>query len=324
MQGPAITPSRELEAVANRLMEALSEGDADVVMNLLSEDGAMLYVGTAEEEVWTADMLRRGFADFVKAIPSFGYSKVEVHAFSAGNIGWAFWTAVWRFAGSDQDIRFRTTMVFALEKGQWRVVHMHNSTPVSNVEYVGQHHARLEELVAAARESHSHSLSGVATIMFTDIANSAAIVSAIGDSRWLDLVTAHLNRVEEIVTRNGGKLVKTLGDGTMSTFGSASSAMSAAIAVQRSLASSPEEPRLQSRIGVHTGEVLQTTDDFYGTVVNKAARIASTASPGEIRVSDATRIMVGGSSDFAFSDLACVALKGLEGEHMVYRLDWRG
>jgi adenylate cyclase len=76
------------------------------------------------------------------------------------------------------------------------------------------------------------------------------------------------------------------------------------------------------RIGINTGDVVQSGDDFFGTVVNKAARIAGITGAGEIRISDATRIMVGGASEFQFSDPANVMLKGLEGDHQVYRIDW--
>ena len=113
-----------------------------------------------------------------------------------------------------------------------------------------------------------------------------------------------------------------LGDGTMSTFSSTRAAMTAANSIQEQISSQQDEPKLQVRIGINTGDVVQAGDDFFGTVVNKAARIAGIAGAGEIRISDATRIMVGGASEFQFSDPANVALKGLEGDHQLYRLDW--
>ena len=80
-------------------------------------------------------------------------------------------------------------------------------------------------------------------------------------------------------------------------------------------------PAIALRIGIHTGKVVQTKDDFFGTVVNKAARIAALAAPGEIQVSDATRKMVGETRDYRFANTTSVQLQGLEGEHLIHRLD---
>ena len=77
---------------------------------------------------------------------------------------------------------------------------------------------------------------------------------------------------------------------------------------------------LKVRIGIHTGDIIQSNGDFFGTVVNKAARIASSASPGQILVSDATRSMVEGSVEFTFESPITVALRGIEGNHSISTL----
>lgn len=68
--------------------------------------------------------------------------------------------------------------------------------------------------------------------------------------------------------------------------------------------------------------MIQTGDDFFGSVVNKSARIAASAAPGEIWLSDATRLMAG-DGVFAQSGPRDLALKGLPGRHVVYSLNWR-
>lgn len=98
--------------------------------------------------------------------------------------------------------------------------------------------------------------------------------------------------------------------------------MRTAQAIQSALAEEAEEPRLQVRIGLHTGDVVAAGDDFFGPMVSKAARIAGIARPGEIRVFEATRSMIGGARDFTFSDPATIRLRGLDGTHLVHRLDW--
>ncbi|MEP1198862.1 adenylate/guanylate cyclase domain-containing protein [Tateyamaria sp.] len=77
------------------------------------------------------------------------------------------------------------------------------------------------------------------------------------------------------------------------------------------------------RIGLPTGDVIGAGDDFFGTVINKAARVATAAAPDQILVSDATRVMIGGAQDFIFGDSTEVLLKGFEGCHMVHGLTWQ-
>ncbi|MEQ3726664.1 MAG: adenylate/guanylate cyclase domain-containing protein [Tateyamaria sp.] len=77
------------------------------------------------------------------------------------------------------------------------------------------------------------------------------------------------------------------------------------------------------RIGLHTGDVIEAGDDFFGTVVNKAARVATAAEPDEILASDATRVMIGGAHDFIFVDSTEVQLKEFKGSHMVRGLTWQ-
>ena len=73
--------------------------------------------------------------------------------------------------------------------------------------------------------------------------------------------------------------------------------------------------------GIHTGNVVQTSDDFFGTVVNKAARITALAAPGDVQVSDVTHKIVGETHDFRFTNMTSVQLEGFEGEHIIYRLE---
>ena len=79
---------------------------------------------------------------------------------------------------------------------------------------------------------------------------------------------------------------------------------------------------LRVRIGLHTGEPVKDGDDFYGTHVVLAARIASQASGGDILVSALLRELMAASREFALTALPPVALKGLPGEHVVYRVAW--
>ena len=76
------------------------------------------------------------------------------------------------------------------------------------------------------------------------------------------------------------------------------------------------------RIGLHVGEVVQTGDDYLGQAVHKAARIASTASGGEIQVSTSVAALLEDNPEFAFGPPVEFVLRGLDGTHRIMRLAW--
>ena len=99
-------------------------------------------------------------------------------------------------------------------------------------------------------------------------------------------------------------------------------ALSAATDLQRLAATSDDEAvKLPLRVGLHSGDVIQTKDDFFGNVVNKSARIAATAGAAEVRVSDEVRIQAV-DHGFAFSSPALVSLKGFDVEQLTHLLVW--
>ncbi len=315
--------SPELAAITRRWARALITSQGELMANLLAQSDPVLFCGTAENETHCGDALRNSFAAHVKEIPAGKILACEIHAYETGETGWALWDGQMQFPSKDTPTLARITLVFVLENGIWKVQHIHNSFPASNIEHLGYAHTPFDQLLAAALLVDPQiGQSGSATVMFTDIAGSSTLAESLGDTRWTSVVQSHVAMIDEALEAENGRLVKSLGDGTMSTFASAGAAMRAAQAIQRRVAASHEEPRLQLRIGLHTGDVVQAGNDFFGTVVNKAARIAGAAGPGEIRVSEATRIMVGGARDFTFGDPATLRLRGLDGEHLIHRLDW--
>lgn len=314
--------SPELEAITQRWMSALLSSRGETMVNLLAPADPLIFCGTAEGEFHTGDDFRATYLAHLKEIPTGRMIDSCVEAWERGETGWAYWHGTLEFTTTQRPIPTRVTLIFAMYDGIWRVEHIHNSFPVANQEALGYEHTAHDALLEEARKLDPQvGSSGSATVMFTDIADSSAIAEAVGDTRWSRVVQAHVEMVRKELESRGGRLIKSLGDGTMSTFPSAGQAMLSALDIQAALDVQAEEPRLRVRIGLHTGDVVQAGDDFFGTVVNKAARIAAFARPGEIRVSEATRIMVGGAAEFGFSDPARVALKGLEGEHAIYRLE---
>ncbi|MEW9919455.1 nuclear transport factor 2 family protein [Marimonas sp. MJW-29] len=318
-----VTPSPELVAVVRRWNDAMRRKDGRALTNMLSTSEHLLYQGSAEGETWRGPVLCEGFADHAREIPDFDWEETSLEAFEMGNVGWAHCLANLRFHSNGKLVPCRFTFVLVIEDGIWRMIQMHGSNGFPNMEKMGTEHAALDRLVKAAREGFSlDQREGLATVMFTDIVNSSGLAAAVGDRIWTATVSAHFRQVTQIVTDQGGQLVKSLGDGTMSSFTSARAALAAARDIQRQTAATDSEPPLTLRIGLHSGDVIQTKDDFFGNVVNKAARIASAAAPGEIRISDACRLMSAETPDLTFDDPVETELAGIAGRHVLFRLNW--
>jgi adenylate cyclase len=162
------------------------------------------------------------------------------------------------------------------------------------------------------------------TILFTDVEGSTALTQRLGDATARDLLRQHERIVRDALKSYGGSEVKTLGDGFMTSFSSATRALECAIAMQRAFAehnqSAPEPIRV--RVGLNAGEPIAEEDDLYGTAVNLAARIAAKAKGGEILASDVVRGLVAGK-DFPFADRGRRKLRGFEEPVRLFEVRWR-
>jgi class 3 adenylate cyclase len=165
------------------------------------------------------------------------------------------------------------------------------------------------------------------TILFTDIVDSTRGAERIGDRRWLEVLRAHNAVIRAELRRHQGVEVKARGDGFMLAFASARRAVQCAVAIQRVLAARPIELEgsdvVRVRIGLHTGEALQSEHDLFGRHVNLAARIADRAEGGQVLVSALTRDLLSGADDLVFGVSEEVELKGVAGSQTVVPVLWR-
>jgi class 3 adenylate cyclase len=166
---------------------------------------------------------------------------------------------------------------------------------------------------------------GTVTILFSDIEGSTPANERMGDRRWLEVLRAHNRIVRREVAAQRGFEVKCQGDGFMVAFGSARRAVLCAVGIQQALAeyaeAHPEESVLV-RIGLHTGEVLKEAEDFFGTNVALAARIASAAQGGEILVSGLLKDLLESSGDVQFGPGREIELKGISSPRTVHEIVW--
>jgi class 3 adenylate cyclase len=183
----------------------------------------------------------------------------------------------------------------------------------------------LGEEEEAAAKAEPPEAGAFRTVLFTDVEGSTALTQRLGDARAREVLREHERMVREALKAHGGWEVKTLGDGFMASFSSATKALECAIAMQRAFAEhneSAEEP-VRVRVGLNAGEPIVEEKDLFGTAVIVAARIAAKAESGEILTSDTVRGLVAGKG-FLFSDRGETALRGFEDPVRLYEVTWRG
>ena len=132
--------------------------------------------------------------------------------------------------------------------------------------------------------------------------------------------------IDPAIAAHHGRIVKRTGDGSLIEFRSVVDAVRCAIEVQNGLvernAGVPPERRIEFRVGIHLGDVVEEADgDLMGDGVNIAARLEGIAAPGAICLSEDAYRQVKGRLDFAVTDLGPTQLKNIAEPIRVYSLD---
>jgi len=181
----------------------------------------------------------------------------------------------------------------------------------------------LDEGDEAAAEAEPADAGAFRTILFTDVEGSTALTERLGDARARELLREHERIVRGALKAHGGSEVKTMGDGFMASFSSATKALESAIAIQQAFAAhneSAEEPILV-RVGLNAGEPIAEEQDLFGTAVNLAARICSRAEAGQILAPVVVRELAAGKP-FMFADLGETELRGFEDPVRLFEVRW--
>src|SRR6478672_12161063 len=125
----------------------------------------------------------------------------------------------------------------------------------------------------------------ILTFLFTDIEGSTRRWEADADAMRIAL-EAHNQVLREAVEAHQGSVFNYTGDGMCAVFASPRSAVDAAVAAQRAL-------ELPVRMGVATGEAELRGEDYFGTVLNRAARVMAAGHGGQILLDGVTAALVG-------------------------------
>src|SRR6201987_4602260 len=128
--------------------------------------------------------------------------------------------------------------------------------------------------------------SGVVTFLFTDVEGSTRRWEADAGAMRAALA-AHDEVLRTAIEAHGGWLFKHTGDGVIAAFASPMSAVEAAVAAQQSL-------ELPVRMGLATGEAELREGDYFGAVLNRAARVMAAGHGGQILLAESTAVLLSG------------------------------
>ncbi len=146
----------------------------------------------------------------------------------------------------------------------------------------------------------------LAAILAADVVGYSRLIGQDEEGTITRLNALRADLLDPGITRHGGRIVKTMGDGFLIEYSSAVDAVRSAVELQSQLternASSSEEGRIEFRIGVNLGDIIVQGDDILGDGVNIAARLEGIAVPGGVCISDKVGAEVAGKIDVAFQD----------------------
>jgi predicted ATPase len=155
--------------------------------------------------------------------------------------------------------------------------------------------------------------SGTVTFLFTDIEDSTRLWEEQPEVMG-ELVAAHDVRFRAAIEANSGYVVKGRGDGVHAAFSRAADAVNAAEELQ---AATADLPAIKVRIGINTGEVQERDGDYFGTAVNRAARLMSAGHGGQVLIAGVTADLVPG---LTLRNLGEHRLRDLESPMLVWQL----
>ncbi len=183
--------------------------------------------------------------------------------------------------------------------------------------------AALFEVTDSSTVTASHFPSGTVHLLFSDIGGSTQLVQRLGED-YVRVLEEHQRILRGAFTKWNGYEVSTHGDSFFAVFSRATDAVSAAVEAQQALAEEQwtNGVRLQVRIGIHSGAPMLVNQDYVGVDVHRAARICAAAYPGQVLLSNETRVMVERQLPEAVSlrELGKYRLKDLNEPEHLYQL----
>jgi len=166
----------------------------------------------------------------------------------------------------------------------------------------------------------------LAAILVADVVGYSRLAGADEDRILARLRALRSDLIDPTIALHRGRIVKRTGDGSLIEFRSVVDAVRCAVEVQNGMlernAGLPPDRRIEFRIGIHLGDVVEESDgDLMGDGVNIAARLEGIAQPGAICLSEDAYRQVSGRLDMTVADLGPTQLKNIERPVRVYSLE---
>jgi adenylate cyclase len=165
----------------------------------------------------------------------------------------------------------------------------------------------------------------LAAILAADVVGYSRLASADEDRTLARLRALRSDLIDPTIAVHNGRVIKRTGDGALVEFRSVVDAVRCAIEVQNGMiernAGVPQDRRIEFRIGIHLGDVVEESDgDLMGDGVNIASRLEGVAAPGTICLSEDAYRQVKTRLDLSVSDLGNTQLKNIAEPIRVYSL----
>ena len=166
----------------------------------------------------------------------------------------------------------------------------------------------------------------LAAILVSDVVGYSRLAGADEDRALARLRAVRSDLIDPTISVHHGRIVKRTGDGSVIEFRSVVDAVRCALEVQHAMvernAGVALEKRIEFRIGIHLGDVVEEVDgDLMGEGVNIATRLEGVAEPGAICLSEQAYWQVKGRLDLVVRDLGPTQLKNIAEPIRVYSLD---
>ncbi|HUR31244.1 MAG TPA: tetratricopeptide repeat protein [Saprospiraceae bacterium] len=169
-------------------------------------------------------------------------------------------------------------------------------------------------------ESNSQQVRQLAAIMFTDMTGYTAMMQE-NEQKAKMLRDKQRQTLEKWIPANNGKILQYFGDGSLSIFNSAIDAVKSAIEIQKEL---QQEPKVNHRIGIHSGDICYDGQGVYGDCVNVASRIEAISIPGAVLISDKVYDEIKNQNDITTSLLGKFNFKNVKQQIAVYAITNEG
>ena len=198
---------------------------------------------------------------------------------------------------------------------------------IYNPRVVAMDRDRLQELLQAREQADQEleKLRTPMTILFSDIKGSTAYAEKKGDVEYMAMINRHHAILFPVIEREGGRIVKTIGDAILACFQEPVAAVKAAAGMQRGLVEDrkgrDETNQIHIRIGMHKGLGLIKDGDVFGDVVNAASRIQNQAEVEQILITDVL-LDAAKTAGFECVKMGRAELKGKDEPIDLYAVAW--